>query len=310
MNKQKLLLPGACLLLAGGILLLTNARTEGLPMYQEKLHPAIEETSPEESTSPAEERPADSSVEASASSEMQPNDTELSESAELTAQPEEPAMLPGESHNLSALEQREVFAEGFYAEPLSEELIDFMKGGSIPVSETGEPETPGVDLADLRYLHIMYINFQGNAVSGELICHNSVANDFLEIFEVLYDNAYQLERVELIEAYGGDDNASMAANNTSCFNYRVVENTTSLSNHAYGAAIDINPFYNPYIAYTTGEKRITPEGSEIYEDRDADFPHKIDADDLCYQLFIEHGFEWGGVWKSSKDYQHFQKPLK
>lgn len=310
MDKQKLLLLGACLLLAGGILLLTNARTEGLPMYQEKLHPAIEETSPEESFAPAEEIPADSSMEASASSEMQPNDTELSESAELTAQPEEPAMLPGESHNLSALEQREVFAEGFYAEPLSEELIDFMKGGSIPVSETGEPETPGVDLADLRYLHIMYINFQGNAVSGELICHNSVAKDFLEIFEVLYDNAYQLERVELIEAYGGDDNASMAANNTSCFNYRVVENTTSLSNHAYGAAIDINPFYNPYIAYTTGEKRITPEGSEIYEDRDADFPHKIDADDLCYQLFIEHGFEWGGVWKSSKDYQHFQKPLK
>ncbi len=282
-------------------------------MYQEKLHPAIEESIPEESTAPIEENPADNSVEASVAPETQTAESESSETVEVIAQPEEPAapaMLPGESHNLSVLAQREVYADGFYTEPLSEELIDFMKGGSIPVNDAGEPETPGVDLADLRYLHIMYINFEGNAVCGELICNKSVACDFLEIFEVLYDNAYQLERVELIENYSGDDNASMAANNTSCFNYRVVENTTSLSNHAYGVAIDINPFYNPYIAYTTGEKHITPEGSEIYEDRTSEFPHKIDADDLCYQLFIEHGFEWGGSWKSSKDYQHFQKPLK
>lgn len=218
--------------------------------------------------------------------------------------------LPGENCNRSMLSRRELLADGFYAEPLSGELIDYMKGISIPVGKDGSPSTPCVDLADLRYLHILHIDFQGNTAFGELVCHYSVAKDLLEIFKALYDSAYQLERVELIESYGGDDNASMAANNCSCFNYRVVENTTRLSNHAYGVAIDINPFYNPYIAYTTGEKHITPVGSEIYEDRSADFPHKIDKDDLCYRLFIEHGFTWGGDWTHAKDYQHFQKPLQ
>jgi hypothetical protein len=36
-------------------------------------------------------------------------------------------------------------------------------------------------------------------------------------------------------------------------------------------------------------------------------PYKITKGDLCYKLFIKHGFSWGGEWKSKKDYQHFEK---
>lgn len=101
----------------------------------------------------------------------------------------------------------------------------------------------------------------------------------------------------------------MEANNTSCFNYRVVDGTSSLSRHAYGLAVDINPLYNPYVTYPNGKRRVSPAASEIYADRSLDFPAKIDKNDLCYQLFTEHGFTWGGNWKTMKDYQHFQKAL-
>ena len=126
---------------------------------------------------------------------------------------------------------------------------------------------------------------------------------------LLYQASYPIERIRLIDEYGGDDTLSMEANNTSCFNYRVVDGTSSLSRHAYGLAVDINPLYNPYVTYPNGKRRVSPAASEIYADRSLDFPAKIDKNDLCYQLFTEHGFTWGGNWKTMKDYQHFQKAL-
>ena len=96
----------------------------------------------------------------------------------------------------------------------------------------------------------------------------------------------------------------MLADNSSCFNYRVVAGTKHLSRHALGMAVDINPFENPYIR--PNGQILPPEAAE-YVDRSKDFPHKIDREDLCYKLFREHGFTWGGAWVHSKDYQHFQK---
>jgi len=194
----------------------------------------------------------------------------------------------------------------FYFAPLTEEQKEYITGCSYPDTE----EELAISYEDLRYLHIMHYDFEGNLAEGELICHNYIAQDLLEIFYELYLNEYQLERVTLIENYGGDDTLSMIDNNTSCFNYRVVDDTTNLSKHAYGLAIDINPFYNPYVTYPGGKIRISPPGSEPYADRDTDFPYKIDENDLCYKLFKEHGFTWGGDWNSMKDYQHFQKPMK
>lgn len=194
----------------------------------------------------------------------------------------------------------------FYFAPLTEEQKEYITGCSYPDTE----EELAISYDDLRYLHIMHYDFEGNLAEGELICNNYIAQDLLEIFYELYLNEYQLERVTLIENYGGDDTLSMEDNNTSCFNYRVVDGTTNLSKHALGLAIDINPFYNPYVTYPGGKIRISPKGSEPYADRDADFPYKIDENDLCYKLFKEHGFTWGGDWNSMKDYQHFQKTIK
>lgn len=209
----------------------------------------------------------------------------------------------------SAHPERITYAEGFFYEPITLAIEARIRGISYPEDDTDIE----VSLDDLSYVGVLYNDFDGNVAQGELICNNAIALDLVEIFEELYRNGYQFERIELIDEYGGDDTLSMENNNTSCFNYRIVDGSNHLSKHAYGLAIDINPFYNPYVVYNkdgSGETYISPKGSEVYADRSKDFPYKIDENDLCYKLFIEHGFTWGGNWNSSKDYQHFQKAEK
>lgn len=217
------------------------------------------------------------------------------------------------------------YAEGFFYQPMTDLVIAKITGISYPVSEMIAPalslpavniisddETPAISYNELRYLNVLYYDFNGEVQTGELICNQSIAQDLIEIFYELYQNEYPIEKIRLVDEYNGDDTASMLDNNTSCFNYRVVDGTTSLSKHAIGCAIDINPFYNPYVVFNkngSGETYISPIGSEIYADRSQNFPYKIDENDLCYQLFTEHGFVWGGNWNSSKDYQHFQKTI-
>lgn len=220
-------------------------------------------------------------------------------------------------YNGSSSPERVSYKEGFYYEPLSNDLISYITGISYPALPSEAPEGTlnvgeqnDISYADLRYVHIIHYDFDGKLAEGELICHNSIAEDLVEIFYDLYASEYQIEKVTLIENYNGDDTASMADNNTSCFNYRMVDGTKSLSRHALGLAIDINPLYNPYIRYDKkGGQTVSPVEGEAYADRTVSFPYKIDPDDLCYRLFTEHGFTWGGNWNSSKDYQHFQKAL-
>lgn len=233
-----------------------------------------------------------------------------------------PSTLIGAMLNAdTVIDQRTTYEDNFYYEPLSENLKRYITGISYPAvtldTVTGSPtEELAITYDELCYLHILHYDFAGNPAEGELICNKAIAQDLVEIFYELYLNEYQLEKVKLIDEYNGDDTASMEDNNTSCFNYRVVPNSTSLSKHALGLALDINPLYNPYITYKkddTGQivsENVSPENGTAYADRSASFPYKIDENDLCYKLFTEHGFTWGGNWNSSKDYQHFQKVVK
>lgn len=211
-----------------------------------------------------------------------------------------------ETDNMTPHTDRILYREGFYYEPLTEAVKEKITGISYPEDGCTVPYD------DLRYVGLKYIDFDGQEQIGELICNKAVAQDMVEIFYELYQNDYRLERVRLIDEYDGDDTASMADNNTSCFNYRVVDGTANLSKHAYGLAIDVNPYYNPYVVFgrnSDGSDYISPPGSEVYADRSQNFAYKIDENDLCYRLFTEHGFTWGGNWNSTKDYQHFQKKI-
>ena len=208
--------------------------------------------------------------------------------------------LPDEAYTNSA--------EGFYYAPLSENLRKYMTGNSYP--KPGTVSNSVISFDDLAYVHVLYYDFEGRQEEGELICNKAIAKDLADIFSALYENHYPIGKVRLIDEYFGDDEASMEDNNSSCFNYR--ENSSAgsriLSMHAYGLAVDINPLYNPYISESTGGKNtILPASGEDYIDRSSEFAYKIDKNDLCYLLFTEHGFSWGGSWAGAKDYQHFEK---
>ena len=114
--------------------------------------------------------------------------------------------------------------------------------------------------------------------------------------------------MRLIDDYGANDEKSMAANNTSAFNYRVISGTTKLSNHSYGMALDINPRINPWVK---GNK-VSPANGKVYKQRKTSKckgkykRYMIHKNDTAYKIFKKYGFSWGGEWRSSKDYQHFE----
>lgn len=184
---------------------------------------------------------------------------------------------------------------------ITDEIFDRMKGKSFKDDCT-------VPREDLRYLHVLHKNIDGDVLEGEMVVNKYIAEDVLEILKELYEADYPIERMVLIDEYDADDEASMEDNNSSSFNFRLISHTNRVSKHGLGMAVDINTLYNPYTKVVDGERIIEPITGEPYLDRDASFPYKIEKGDLCYKLFTEHGFVWGGDWPDRKDYQHFEIP--
>lgn len=184
----------------------------------------------------------------------------------------------------------------FISEPIPESVLSRMKGKSLP-------ENAMIRIENLRYLTLYYYDFDGNIQTGEMVCNKAIAHDLLVIFGRLFQLKYPIYSIRLVDDFDADDEASMQANNTSCFNYRNVPGTSTLSRHAFGMAVDVNPLQNPWII----GKTIHPSNAGDYVDRSKDFPHKIDRNDDCYRIMRAHGFIWGGEWAWARDYQHFQK---
>ena len=162
-----------------------------------------------------------------------------------------------------------------------------------------------VPVSELRHLNILHRNLCGDTLEGELVCHARIAESLVKIFERLYEASYPIERVRLIDEYDADDEMSMRDNNSSCFNFRRVSFTDRISLHGYGMAVDINPLYNPYVKMVNGKEVVAPETAVDFVSREKKFPYKIERSDLCFRLFAEYGFSWGGDWADEKDYQHF-----
>lgn len=161
--------------------------------------------------------------------------------------------------------------------------------------------------SELRYLRGLHRNLAGETLLGELVCNEAISGDLLEIFRALYDAAYPIERMVLIDEYDAQDGPSIRANNSSAFNFRFIAGTGVLSNHSRGMAVDINPLYTPYVKTNGGRTVVAPAEAAPYAERKRDFPYKIAEDAPCCREFLRHGFTWGGHWKSLKDYQHFEK---
>ena len=174
------------------------------------------------------------------------------------------------------------------------------------ISGISYPEDCPIPLSRLRYIRVLHIGFDGEAHIGELIVNQTIETPILEIFRQLYEAGYPIEKMLLIDTYGGNDEASMTDNNTSCFNYRTITGSSKMSSHSQGLAIDINPLYNPYVKTKDDHVLCQPAAAEAYIDRSGDFSYKIVRGDLCYELFSAYGFQWGGDWTSVQDYQHFE----
>lgn len=149
-------------------------------------------------------------------------------------------------------------------------------------------------------LTVEHLGFDGKSREGQLVLHRGLTQSVATIFAELFRMDFPIEKVIPIVEYGWDDDASMADNNTSAFNYRTIAGTNRLSHHAVGRAIDINPMQNPHISRKG--MIFPPKGTY-----DVSAPGTVVKNGPVVKLFKRHGFSWGGDWNSLKDYQHFEK---
>lgn len=189
--------------------------------------------------------------------------------------------------------------------PIPDDVWAAMQDVSWHASFPNCPECACPPRDDLALLVIPYRDFAGSVKSGRMIVAKSVAYDVAAALQQVIDNTeFRFERIELVDAYGGDDDRSMAANNTSAFNCRATTGGTRLSEHAFGMAIDINPVQNPYVK---DDLTLPPAGS-LYDqpdERSAGGTGVIVPGNGVVEAFAAIGWQWGGDWESLKDYQHF-----
>ena len=282
--KNKIIVTGLILVTALAACMGCTTQGSGDAAYEGSDDSNVQATSESITTVPATESAIDSTS-------VKPKDESSVDSSESDIN----SITPKDDIGLAAASD-----DAFYAIPIPDEIFAKMQGKSYKDDCT-------IPRDDLRYIHVLHKNIEGETLEGEMVCSKLIAEDLLEIFRELYEQSYPIEKMRLIDEYDANDELSMTDNNSSCFNYRTISHTNKISKHGLGIAVDINTLYNPYTKVVDGERIIEPAAGAPYLDRDADFPYKIERGDLCYNLFISHGFEWGGDWTDRKDYQHFEK---
>ena len=156
--------------------------------------------------------------------------------------------------------------------------------------------------ADLRKLELSFWGFDNQAHTGALVVHAAEADKVIEVFKRLFERRFPIRRMEPIDVFGGSDDASIAADNTSGFNCRnaVASGPPTWSAHAFGRAIDVNPVENPYIL----DGEVLPPAGAPYVDRSNVRPGMAVRGGELVAAFAAAGWSWGGVW-ANPDYQHF-----
>lgn len=179
-------------------------------------------------------------------------------------------------------------ADGFSVTTIDDTTFARMKGKTYKDNCT-------VPLSELRHVKVLYKNKAKQTLKGEIVCNKHIADDVAEIFYELYKANYPIERIRLMDDYNADDETAMRDNNTSSFNFRFISHSTKVSKHGLGLAVALNTLYNPFVLTVDGKLHVEPATALKYVDRSKNFDYKIDENDLAYKLFIQHGFEWGGV---------------
>lgn len=179
--------------------------------------------------------------------------------------------------------------------------------------EPGQPAAswrPGcpVGREDLRMISVSFWGFDDRPHTGRLEVHRDHAANVASVMQKLFEHRFPIERMEPIDKYGGDDDLSMDANNTSAFNCREIKNKPGIwSEHAFGGAIDINPVQNPFVS---DSGRVSPEAGAPFVLRSQNSKGMIRPNDIVVAAFRSVGWKWGGEWSGAKDYQHFSRSGK
>ena len=207
------------------------------------------------------------------------------------------------------------------AQPTPEELIDrkLPPREILPLPETedfkatisafdGEPLARStwhggcpVTSSELRYITVTFWGFDERPHLGEMVLHQDVALDVVKVFQTMYEARFPIEEMRIIEPWELDAPPTGDGNNSASFVCRAVTGGSRFSQHAYGLAIDVNPFHNPYHKNDV----VLPELATSYLDRDQRLDGMLFADSVPVIAFAEIGWGWGGQWQSLKDYQHF-----
>jgi hypothetical protein len=163
-----------------------------------------------------------------------------------------------------------------------------------------QPACP-VGLNQLRYVTVSFWGFDDRPHTGELIVNAGVADAMTGIFRQLFEARFPIEEMRVIRAEEIDAHPTGDGNTTTSFVCRPAVGSGSWSRHAYGLAIDINPFHNPYIK---GDL-VLPELASAYIDRSGDRVGVIREGDVVTQAFDAMGWAWGGRWNTLDDFMHF-----
>ncbi|HEX2734765.1 MAG TPA: M15 family metallopeptidase [Polyangiaceae bacterium] len=184
--------------------------------------------------------------------------------------------------------------------PIPQSLARRMRG--VSWHETLPGGFVGLGFAELRLLTVSHWNFEYQLARGELIVASQVADAVLDVFAAIFEARFPIAKLRLIDEYGADDERSMADNNSSAFNCRLIGGTTRPSRHALGLAIDLNPVQNPYIV----RGNVHPKAALTYVDRADLRPGMLSEGDSVVSAFARIGWTWGGTWHEPKDYHHFE----
>ncbi len=155
----------------------------------------------------------------------------------------------------------------------------------------------------LREISLSYWGFDNAPHTGRIVVNAAVVPAVVRAFKALYDERFPIRRMQPVSDFGGSDDASMAADNTSAFNCRnvVAAGPPRWSVHAYGKAIDVNTVENPYL---DGGSVLPPQGAP-YVTRTPYRPGMAVPGGQLVKAFAAVGWYWGGRWSGSPDYQHF-----
>lgn len=173
----------------------------------------------------------------------------------------------------------------------------------VSAAELGASWRPGCPVAprDLRLVRLSYWGFDDAGHVGDLVVHRRAVPSVIAVFRTLWNERYPIRSLRPVSDFGGDDRSSMLVDNTSGFNCRRVAGTSRWSEHAFGRAIDLNPFENPWVRAGV----VDPPEAARYADRSLLERGVIRPGDVAVRAFARHGWRWGGNWATSKDYQHF-----